>query len=127
MPDPLSLTPPPRVAEVYNLDAQARLGLLRAPHRLVTQDFVGNYLELRYGDRDSGVFIDDRTDMFPTEVIDDALALIRADARWQTVLDTREIDTALWERGQPLALLLAQSPEWRLTYADEDWVVYQRR
>ena len=50
-------------------------GLLAAPHRVAHLDFVGNYLELRFGRRVQ-VFIDDRYDMYPVEVSRDYRRLL---------------------------------------------------
>ena len=49
-----------------------REGLLGPDARLVSQDYVGNYLEARYGTAVK-VFIDDRYDMFPETVVNDFL------------------------------------------------------
>ena len=65
---------------VYNLNGYPvaavtwaeREGLLGPDARLVSQDYVGNYLEARYGTA-AKVFIDDRYDMFPETVVNDFL------------------------------------------------------
>jgi hypothetical protein len=113
----------------YPVDAVAWLdqeGLLTPGTRRATSDVVGNYLELLLGDR-AAVFSDDRVDMYPRPVVEDELALLRATPEWRSVLDRWSIDLVLWERTEPLAGLLALDPEWRLTYADQGWVVYERR
>ncbi|HEY6531864.1 MAG TPA: hypothetical protein VIY72_06150 [Acidimicrobiales bacterium] len=101
-------------------------GLLGPETRRVTSDVVGNYLELLLGS-DAAVSIDDRVDMYPTEVVEDELVLIRGSARWREVLEQWDGDVVLWERGAPLSQLLAEDDAWRLVYSDESWVVYQRR
>jgi hypothetical protein len=114
----------------FPVDAVAFLdqqGLLGPDTRRVTNDTVGNYLELVLGDQAS-VSIDDRVDMYPTEVVDDELALIRGTDRWRSVLEDWDADVVLWQRGAPLSQLLAEdSDTWQLVYSDESWVVYERR
>lgn len=111
----------PKAAASY-LDEQ---GLLSSPHVLAEQDFVGNYLSLRFGRR-VPVFIDDRYDMFPEDVAKDYRTLKAGGAEAFSLLDTYGIDTVLWNRDQPLATLLAVSPAWTQVFRDGDWVVYRR-
>src|SRR5690242_11705314 len=65
-PAPVDTTSYP-VAAVTFLQRQ---GLLDNGHRLAHQDWIGNYLELRYAGRVK-VFIDDRVDMYPVAVSND--------------------------------------------------------
>ena len=90
---------------------------------LVTQDFIGNYLESRLGPRGL-VFIDDRFDMFPEEVVDDYITLLRGRPGWDDVLSQYEPDAILWEQRLPLAELLRQSDDWEVAYEDLGWVVF---
>jgi hypothetical protein len=94
--------------------------------RVAHQDTVGNFLEAVKG-TDANVFIDDRYDMYPIEVIDDYESLLSGSPDWQQVLDEREIDTVLWGRTQPLAELVEASPDWQVVYGDQDWIVACRR
>jgi hypothetical protein len=113
----------------YPVDAVAFLaerGLLGPDTRTVTSDTVGNYLELVLGDRAS-VSIDDRVDMYPIPVVEDELALIEGSGRWRSVLQGWDADAVLWERSRPLSQLLAGDDDWRLSYSDDDWVVFERR
>jgi hypothetical protein len=90
--------------------------------RVATRDTTGNFLELLYG-ADAQVFIDDRADMYPTEVFGDYVALLDGDDSWSAILDDHEIDLVLWPRDKPLAGLLAADAGWHLVYQDEDWVI----
>src|SRR5207253_9923191 len=63
-----------------------RNGLLTSNARVVSRDFVGNYLEVRYGTRVK-VFLDDRFDMFPTSVVEDFSSLNRGAPSWDTTLE----------------------------------------
>jgi hypothetical protein len=123
------LSEPDLELEDYPVDAVAWMdqqGLLAPEVRRAHSDVVGNYLELLLGDR-AAVFSDDRVDMYPKAVVDDELALIRADPAWRSVLERWDIDAVLWERGAPVTQLLSADPGWRLAYADQRWVVYVRR
>ena len=112
------------VAAVTYLD---REGLLDAPHRVAHDDSVGDYLILRQG-RAARVFYDDRFDMYPVEVSNDATTLIRAQAGALDVLDKYEIDAVLTETGSQLGALISErEDEWRRTYRRGGWTVYRRR
>ncbi len=107
-------------------------GRLSNVHRIASQDYVGNYLELRTKGR-TRVFVDDRVDMFPIQVVHDEATLVHARSGWAKVLDRYGIDTVLWDRGQPLATVLAISPDWKLAKSFQagdtgatNWVVYER-
>jgi len=101
------------------------LGLIGPGHHLVAQDFVGNYLEGRYG-TSANVFIDDRYDMSPKSLVLDYAALLGGRPSWQTILDRYEADAVLWEASQPLASLLQASSAWRVVYVDKTWILAVR-
>ena len=119
--DPLRTGPYPESAVTFMDDA----GLLRPTRRIAHQDFVGNYLTLRYGRRVK-VFIDDRYDMFPTSVSDDYRTLLGGREEVATVLDRHRVDVVVWERKLALANILRASGAWEQVYRDADWVVYRR-
>ena len=99
-------------------------GLFAVPHRLGHEDFVGNYLTLRYG-RDVKVFIDDRFDMYPLSVSRDYDTLLAGRAGVMDVIDRRQIDVVLWERKLPLVQIL-EAQGWREAFGEKDYVVLQR-
>lgn len=99
-------------------------GLLAEPHRLVHEDFVGNYLTLRYGGG-ARVFVDDRVDMYPLSVSRDFETLLSAREGLAGVLDRRQVDVVLWHRKLPLVQVLLATG-WRETFGDKDYVVLQR-
>ena len=100
-------------------------GLLAPAHRIAHQDFVGNYLTLRYGRR-AKVFVDDRYDMFPASVSADYRTLLGGRSDFASVLDRHRIDVVVWERNLALSNILRVSGNWRQVYRDADWVVFQR-
>ncbi len=102
-----------------------REGLLEQPHRLAHFDFVGNYLELRYGERVQ-VFIDDRVDMYPNSVSRDYRTLLAARPGSLDVLDRHSIDVVLWDREFPLTALLQAGDGWQEVFREKDWLVFRR-
>ncbi|HEX2191963.1 MAG TPA: hypothetical protein VHH09_02115 [Acidimicrobiales bacterium] len=119
--DPLRLSPYPEQAVTF----MDRAGLLRSPHRVAHQDFVGNYLTLRYGRRVK-VFVDDRYDMFPASVSADYRTLLGGREDSARVLSRHRIDVVVWEKDLALANILRAGAGWKQIYRDERWVVYQR-
>jgi len=118
---PLSVRLYPEKAVSF-LDANGYLG---PSHHVAEQDFVGNYLTLRYGRR-AKVFIDDRYDMYPVQVSTDYRRLVAGRPESLGVLDHYDVDTVLWDRTLPLATILALNGRWRQVFDDDDWVVYVR-
>lgn len=106
------------VASVDWLDEQ---GLLVAPTRLAHEDYVGNYLILRYGG-DARVFVDDRFDMYPLSVSRDYDSLLSAAPGAMDVIERRRIDVVLWKRKLPLVQVL-MARGWQEAFAEEDYVV----
>ena len=90
--------------------------------RIISRDYVGNYLEARYGTA-MPVFIDDRYDMFPVEVIDDYRALYRGDERWEQIAARWDADAILWTKDTDLGDLLEEARGWRTAFEDEHWVL----
>ncbi len=101
-------------------------GLLREPHRVAHLDFVGNYLQLRYGRRVK-VFVDDRYDMYPARVSRDYRDLLAARPSWLEVLDRHRVDVVLWDRELPLSALLEASGGWQEVFREDDWLVFRRQ
>jgi hypothetical protein len=95
------------------------------PGRVATTDFVGNYLEFRYGTRASA-FIDDRADVFPRSVENDYLTLLSGSEGWQAVLRRYRFDAVLWPRSDALASLIAEDPGWSVRISNRQWVVAVR-
>jgi hypothetical protein len=90
--------------------------------RVLTTDYTGNFLIGVHG-TDANVFMDDRFDMYPREVIDDFRMVVRAGADWVEVLDRWEIDAVVWHRDGAVATLITTSPDWRVAYQDEESLV----
>jgi len=100
-------------------------GLLDAPHRVAAPDVVGCYRILRDGTRRK-VFVDDRYDMYPVDVAEDSIHLLRLDEDPGAILDRYAIDVVLVRHRAALAQWLRDRSGWAVAYADGDWVVYRR-
>jgi len=86
---------------------------------------VGCFLIWRAGPA-TKVFIDDRYDMYPVSVVDDATTLGDARGGEQAVLDKYDVDTVLWSANGVLPGALLSAGRWRVDYRDSTWVVLVR-
>lgn len=108
------------------VDWLERTGGLDRGSRLVAQDFVGNYLEARFG-TEVPVFIDDRYDMLPEALVADYRTLLGGESGWDEVLHRNRATAVLWSEGTALAELMAASDGWDVVYTDDEWVVAEPR
>lgn len=98
-------------------------GLLGPDSRVVTRDFVGNYLEARYG-TDVPVFFDDRVDMYPMAVVDQYMELIDANAEPGPVLDELDASAVLWDTDNAFSDWLEDGDNgWEVVHRTDDWIV----
>jgi len=112
----------------YPTGAEAYLnthGLL-VGHRIAAQDFVGDYRALVEGSHGSGVFVDDRYDMYPAQVAFDYNALLTARPSALAVLNRWNIDEIVWARDAGLPDELRLAGGWRTAWSDPRWVVLVR-
>lgn len=98
-------------------------GLWGADSRVVAPDYVGNLRTLQAG-TDAEVFIDDRVDMYPIEVLRDYLTVLRVEPGWDDVLERRDATAVLWREDTDLGEALADSPDWEVVHRDAPWVVF---
>ena len=111
------------VAQIRWLERHHRFA---APHRVVTEDTVGNYLELRHGAKGE-VFVDDRVDLFPLSLIRDEVGMVDGTNDGLRALDRWDIDTVLWPSGSVFAQRLTSSGGWQSTVRRGGYVVFVRR
>ncbi len=109
------------VKAMASVEGQGLLG----QHLLTTDDWSA-YVIHRYWPRQP-VFMDDRYDMFPTELSDDYFKLSEVKPGWQEVLDRYGVDVVVWRTKKPLTQLLDVAPGWQRTYSDELATVWVRR
>lgn len=107
------------VAATEYLEAE---GLDPTEATVVAMDYVGNYWEARYGHA-AAVFVDDRVEVFPLDVLDDYEALAAGERRWEEALSRYAPDAVVWERDEPLAALLAADDDWVIVHEDEKFLV----
>jgi len=93
--------------------------------RVATTDVVGCYLAWRNGPARK-VFIDDRYDMYPRQVITDAAILSGGRGDSGYVLDQWHIDTVLWSTAQALPQELISLGGWKITWSDTKWDILER-
>lgn len=99
-------------------------GLLGPGDRVVTRDFVGNYLEVKYGPEKVKVFFDDRVDMYPDEVIDQYAELITEGSDKGAVLEDVKASAVLWDTDSLVGDWL-EDPDngWTIVHRDPGWIV----
>jgi hypothetical protein len=98
--------------------------LLSTRTRVVTRDFVGNYLEANDGPAKVRVYIDDRVDMYPIHVIDDYQELIAPDGHYAAVLRRARATAVLWDTDSDLGDWLEDPAHgWRIVHREKGWMV----
>lgn len=109
----------------YPVEATAFLedeGLAPTEAVVVATDYVGNYWEARYGTA-ARVFVDDRVEVLPLDVLEDYATLVEGGRGWEEALERYEPDAVVWERDRPLTELLRVSDGWRIAHEDDRFVV----
>ncbi len=89
------------------------------------RETIGNYLTWRFG-TEARVFMDDRFDFYPADVVEDHNALVLG-GDMAPVLERRRFDVVVWAAKSPLARWLARDPDWDVVRTDGDWIVVCRR
>jgi hypothetical protein len=111
------------VAALSWLDQQ---GLLGPDTRLVGRDYVGNYLEVAT-DGEVPVFVDDRFDMYPDEVLEDHVSLIDGTTGERggplDLLVHHDAGIVVWESASATSQIVAESDAWAVVYVDDQWMV----
>jgi hypothetical protein len=86
--------------------------------RLLTTDGWGGFVIHRYWPRQE-VFIDDRYDMYPTELAQEYFDLDAGRAGWGQTLDRHDIEVVVWPVDKPLAALLDGDEGWARIHRDD--------
>lgn len=94
--------------------------------RLMSDDGWGGYLILRWWPQQR-VFMDDRFDMYPRDIIRDFIKFSDADPRWKQILDKYRIEVVVWDPQRPIVQLLESDPGWERVHRDDVATVYVRR
>lgn len=69
-------------------------------------------------------FLDGRCDPFPAQVWRDYIDVLHAGPKWHDVLARTRTDLVLAAREHPLAQLLKERKDWRVLYADKQFVLF---
>jgi hypothetical protein len=99
-------------------------GMLGIDARVVSRDYVGNYLHARYGPDEIRVFIDDRVDMYPLSLIQGYNELLDAEGGHVEVLEQAEATAVLWDADADLGRWL-EGPDtgWTIVHRADGWLV----
>lgn len=92
---------------------------------LLTDDADAGFVINQYWPRQQ-VFMDDRFDMYPMQLMRDFLALAAGDPKWSGMLDHYDVDVVVWRSDEPLAALLNESTSWHRVHHDKTHAVWLR-
>ena len=98
------------------------LGLVPGETRIIHQDFVGNYLDIRYGDA-GAAWIDDRFELHDASLVADYITLLDGDPGWSDVLERYDAEAIVWPHNGVLVELASEIENWTEVWSDDDWVV----
>jgi MFS family permease len=90
--------------------------------RVVSHDYVGNYLEWRFGDR-ANAYVDDRPDAL---TLLQYQQLLLAEDGWRAELDEIDAPVVLWSADGDLAEELADDPDWIEAVELDDYRIFCR-
>ncbi|MGH1505292.1 MAG: hypothetical protein ACRBI6_17205 [Acidimicrobiales bacterium] len=95
-----------------------------ADDRILHRDRVGNFLHYRLG-TEARVFVDDRFDFYPLEVLTDHRRLLLEDdpALIAEIIGRWDPTAILWESGTAVDRWVAEQADWQVTHRDDDWFV----
>ncbi|MFM7069927.1 MAG: hypothetical protein ACKOYM_10775 [Actinomycetes bacterium] len=100
-----------------------RCGLVGRPGvHVVSHDYVGNYLELRFGDR-ANAYVDDRPD---ARTLLDYRAMRRFESGWRAAFDRSDADIVVWEARRRFPKAVAKLPGWKVVARRGQFVVLAR-
>ena len=108
---------------VASTDWMAKRGMLAPDQRVIAPDFVGNFLEYRYGPDETRVFMDDRVDMYPMPVIRDYAELLDEGGDFEGVIDRHDPTAVVWKARAPFGRYLVRSEDWAVVRRDHGWIV----
>ncbi|MCB1283553.1 MAG: hypothetical protein M9952_12580 [Microthrixaceae bacterium] len=109
---------------VDELEARTWVGAERAelPH-ILTPDWVGNYLEWRYG-TEAKPWVDDRAEVHDTVELARLVALLGEDpSRYERVIDAIDDDIVLWQSDTPFVRWLAEHEDYRIVDEVGEWTI----
>lgn len=90
--------------------------------RLMSHDYVGNYLEWRYG-TDANAYVDDRPD---AATLVQYARILRLKEGWQDDLSSVDPDVVLWHVDKGLSTELSENDDWVMATEQGDYRVFCR-
>ncbi len=110
---------------VAAIDAMEDRGLSPVDTRVVHPDYVGNYLDLRYGAAGAS-WIDDRFELHDDTLVEDYLVVLAGSAGWQEVLERHDAEAMLWRSDTAIVELVGEVAGWRDIWHADGWTVLCR-
>jgi hypothetical protein len=95
---------------IEEIDLLESEGLLAGNSQVLHSEVVGNYLGFRFG-TDANVFVDDRFDFYPQQVLDDFDVLLYG-GDFEAVVARYEPDAIIWKSGGGFEAWLDARAEW---------------
>jgi hypothetical protein len=115
------------MAEKWPVEAVAYLKRHPVPRPMYNNYGYGGYLIWQL-DGQNKVFVDGRADIYErVGVLSDYLSISRLAPAAPFLLDAYHIQSCLIARDEPLATLLAYSPQWQKVYGDNQSVLFVRK
>jgi hypothetical protein len=114
----LSLYPVTALHQVQNKNLMGR--------HLFTTDAWAGYVIAKYWPAQH-VYMDDRYDMYPKQIVDDYNTIADVAPQWRATLDRYGIDVVVWPVKRALSQALALDSGWSKVYADKTAVIFVRR
>ncbi len=93
--------------------------------RLLSTDKWGDYILYRYWPRQR-VFVDDRYNLYPVQIVTDMITLLNGSGDWHAVLERYRIDVVVWPLQRPAVEALDREPGWSRVFRDGQAIVYVR-
>jgi hypothetical protein len=110
----------------YPVDAMRAVearGLLG--RRLLSTDKWGDYILYQYWPRQR-VFVDDRYNLYPAQIVMDMTMLADGLGDWHTVLERYRIEVVVWPPQRSAVAALDREPGWSRIFRDGQAIVYAR-
>ncbi len=107
---------------VQAVDWMQDRGLTGGGARVMSHDYVGNYLEWRYG-TDAAAYVDDRPD---AATLVQYRTILRLEDGWEDELAQVDPEVVLWATDSPLSEELADDDEWVLGTQQGEFSVFCR-
>ena len=93
---------------------------------ILSPDYWGGYLIYRLYPG-ALVVADDRHDLYGDEFFKSYLKMVHVEPGWEDLIHEHQVGRILMPKGSALANILAESPDWTMTYEDDVAVLFDAR